>query len=169
MLRCEQRTSNRRSQLRLTRSFSSLSLVSKYALSRRPALLRITNEPYPCRTLPQPADLFEPLKRATPPYTTENWITEGGADHANFFITEIKSEADLIGPGAKPGTVATDLEQATGLERMEILGRMQGIDIFNMEPLDASRPGPCRPCCPEILPVARKSHKAVCTCFNEQE
>jgi cytochrome c oxidase subunit 5b len=37
--------------------------------------------------------------------------------------------------------VPTDLEQATGLERLEILGKMQGIDIFDMKPLDASRLG----------------------------
>jgi cytochrome c oxidase subunit 5b len=37
--------------------------------------------------------------------------------------------------------VPTDLEQATGLERLEILGKMQGIDIFDMKPLDASRKG----------------------------
>ncbi|TVY80965.1 Cytochrome c oxidase subunit [Lachnellula suecica] len=55
--------------------------------------------------------------------------------------TEIKSEADLIGPGAPVGTIPTDLEQATGLERLEILGKMQGIDIFDMKPLDASRKG----------------------------
>ena len=48
---------------------------------------------------------------------------------------------DLIGPGADPGTVPTDLEQATGLERLEVLGKMQGIDIFDMRPLDASRLG----------------------------
>jgi cytochrome c oxidase subunit 5b len=54
---------------------------------------------------------------------------------------EIKTEADLLPPGAKPGTVPTDLEQATGLERLEILGKMQGIDIFDMKPLDASRLG----------------------------
>ena len=55
--------------------------------------------------------------------------------------TEIKSESDLLPPGAAPGTVPTDLEQATGLERLEILGKMQGIDIFDMKPLDASRIG----------------------------
>jgi len=54
---------------------------------------------------------------------------------------EIKGEADLIGPGATVGTVPTDLEQATGLERFEILGKMQGIDVFDMKPLDASRKG----------------------------
>ena len=48
---------------------------------------------------------------------------------------------DLLPPGAKPGTVPTDLEQATGLERLELLGKMQGIDIFDMKPLDSSRKG----------------------------
>jgi len=55
--------------------------------------------------------------------------------------TEIKSVDDLIGPGATPGTIPTDVEQATGLERLEILGKMQGHDIFDMKPLDASRLG----------------------------
>jgi hypothetical protein len=54
---------------------------------------------------------------------------------------DIKSEEDLIPPGAAPGTVPTDVEQATGLERFEILGKMQGIDVFDMKPLDASRKG----------------------------
>lgn len=48
---------------------------------------------------------------------------------------------DLLPPGAAPGTVPTDLEQSTGLERLELLGKMQGIDIFDMKPLDASRRG----------------------------
>ncbi|CAL5870136.1 uncharacterized protein PFLUO_LOCUS4371 [Penicillium psychrofluorescens] len=54
---------------------------------------------------------------------------------------EIKNEDDLIAPGAKPGTVPTDISQATGLERLELIGKMQGIDIFDMRPLDASRKG----------------------------
>ena len=56
---------------------------------------------------------------------------------------EIKTEEDLLPPGGKPGTVPTDLEQSTGLERLEILGKTQGIDIFDMKPLDASRLGKC--------------------------
>lgn len=44
-------------------------------------------------------------------------------------------------PGAARGTIPTDLEQATGLERLEILGKMQGIDIFDMSPLPADRVG----------------------------
>jgi cytochrome c oxidase subunit 5b len=54
---------------------------------------------------------------------------------------EVKTEEDLLPPGGAPGTVPTDIEQATGLERLEILGKMQGIDIFDMKPLDASRKG----------------------------
>jgi len=54
---------------------------------------------------------------------------------------EIQTESDLIGPGAKPGEVPTDLDQATGLERLEILGKMEGIDIFHMKPFDTSRMG----------------------------
>ena len=54
---------------------------------------------------------------------------------------EIRTEEDLLGPGAAPGTVPTDLEQSTGLERLEILGKMEGIDVFDMRPLDSSRRG----------------------------
>ncbi|KAL8718177.1 MAG: hypothetical protein Q9225_004655 [Loekoesia sp. 1 TL-2023] len=54
---------------------------------------------------------------------------------------EVKTSKDLLPPGAAPGTIPTDLEQATGLERLEILGKMQGIDVFDMKPLDASRLG----------------------------
>lgn len=60
-------------------------------------------------------------------------------------IADIESEHDLLPPGAQPGTVPTDLEQATGLERLEILGKMQGVDIFDMRPLDSSRRGPLTP------------------------
>jgi cytochrome c oxidase subunit 5b len=67
--------------------------------------------------------------------------TEAARTRANNLETEIKSETDLIGPGAAPGTVPTDLEQATGLERLEILGKMQGIDIFDMSPLPSDRVG----------------------------
>ncbi|MCJ1317940.1 Cytochrome c oxidase subunit 4 [Xylographa vitiligo] len=54
---------------------------------------------------------------------------------------DVKTESDLLPPGGAVGTVPTDIEQATGLERLEILGKMQGVDIFDMKPLDASRKG----------------------------
>jgi len=47
----------------------------------------------------------------------------------------------LYGDGAKPGTVPTDLEQATGLERLQLLGEIEGIKVFDDSPLDSSRLG----------------------------
>jgi len=77
----------------------------------------LTAQPHPSSTSPKPKHLTK-----TP-------------------STEVKNEEDLIPPGAAPGTVPSDLEQATGLERLEILGKMQGIDVFDMKPLDSSRKG----------------------------
>ncbi|KAE9372275.1 subunit IV of cytochrome c oxidase, partial [Stipitochalara longipes BDJ] len=74
---------------------------------------------------------------------------------------EVKDETDLIGPGAAVGTVPTDLEQATGLERFEILGKMQGIDVFDMKPLDASRKGTLEN--PIIVKSAGDEQYAGCT------
>ena len=54
---------------------------------------------------------------------------------------EVKTTEDLLPPGAEPGTMPTDENQSTGLERLEILGKMQGVDVFDMRPLDASRKG----------------------------
>lgn len=66
-----------------------------------------------------------------------------GAMRANISVVwiDIKTTTDLLGEGAAPGTVPTDYEQATGLERLEILGKMEGVDVFDMKPLDASRLG----------------------------
>ncbi|RHZ74911.1 hypothetical protein CDV55_108314 [Aspergillus turcosus] len=76
---------------------------------------------------------------------------------------DIKDEEDLIPPGAKPGTVPTDVEQATGLERLELIGKMQGIDVFDMRPLDASRKGTLDN--PIIVKSAGDEQYAGCTGF----
>ncbi|KXG47169.1 Cytochrome c oxidase, subunit Vb [Penicillium griseofulvum] len=76
---------------------------------------------------------------------------------------EIKVEDDLFAPGAKPGTIPTDVEQATGLERLELIGKMQGIDIFDMRPLDASRKGSLED--PIIVNSAGDEQYAGCTGF----
>lgn len=47
----------------------------------------------------------------------------------------------LYGVGAPPGEMPSDEAQATGLARLELLGEMQGINVFDEEPLDASRLG----------------------------
>jgi len=47
----------------------------------------------------------------------------------------------LYGPGSPPGVVPTDFDQATGLERFELLGEIEGINVFDEGPLDSSRLG----------------------------
>ncbi|KAK4039399.1 cytochrome c oxidase subunit VB-domain-containing protein [Parachaetomium inaequale] len=76
---------------------------------------------------------------------------------------EVKTEEDLVGPGALPGTVPTDVEQATGLERLEILGKMEGVDVFDMRPLDASRRGTLED--PIMVRSAGEEQFAGCTGF----
>uniref|UniRef100_A0A0B7JVW2 Cytochrome c oxidase subunit 4, mitochondrial n=1 Tax=Bionectria ochroleuca TaxID=29856 RepID=A0A0B7JVW2_BIOOC len=78
-------------------------------------------------------------------------------------LKEVKGEDDLYGPGAQPGTVPTDLEQATGLERLEILGKMEGVDVFDMTPLDASRLGTLQD--PITVRSAGEEQFAGCTGF----
>ncbi|KUI62333.1 Cytochrome c oxidase subunit 4, mitochondrial [Cytospora mali] len=76
-------------------------------------------------------------------------------------LSDVKTIDDLVGPGAKPGTVPTDLEQATGIERLEILGKMEGVDIFDMRPLDASRKGTMKD--PILVRSAGDEQHAGCT------
>lgn len=47
----------------------------------------------------------------------------------------------IQGEGAKPGEVPTDETQSTGLERFELLGKLQGVDVFDMKPLQSDRVG----------------------------
>ncbi|CED84102.1 Cytochrome c oxidase, subunit Vb/COX4 [Phaffia rhodozyma] len=53
----------------------------------------------------------------------------------------VPAEGFLQGPGAKLGSVPTDLDQATGTERYELLGNMAGIDVFDMKPVLVDRMG----------------------------
>ncbi|KAJ8521885.1 hypothetical protein ONZ45_g1436 [Pleurotus djamor] len=47
----------------------------------------------------------------------------------------------LYGAGAKPGEVPSDFDQATGLERLQLLGDLEGVPVFDDKPLDSSRIG----------------------------
>ncbi|KAL0954890.1 hypothetical protein HGRIS_003823 [Hohenbuehelia grisea] len=47
----------------------------------------------------------------------------------------------LYGAGGKPGEIPSDLDQATGLERLQLLGDLEGVPVFDDKPLDASRLG----------------------------
>jgi cytochrome c oxidase subunit 5b len=47
----------------------------------------------------------------------------------------------LYGPGSKAGDVPTDELQATGLERLQLLGEMEGVSVFDTNPLESDRIG----------------------------
>ena len=47
----------------------------------------------------------------------------------------------IYGPGSAPGAVPTDEQQATGLERLQLLGKMEGVDVFNMKKPQATKKG----------------------------
>jgi hypothetical protein len=47
----------------------------------------------------------------------------------------------IYGVGAKPGEIPTDEAQSTGLDRVQVLGLLEGVDVFDLEPLDSSRIG----------------------------
>ncbi|GAA99723.1 uncharacterized protein L969DRAFT_77832 [Mixia osmundae IAM 14324] len=69
----------------------------------------------------------------------------------------------FVGEGAKPGTVPTDLEQSTGLERIELLGKLQGVDIFDMSPLKVEHMGTLKN--PIMVASLDKSRTVGCTGF----
>lgn len=47
----------------------------------------------------------------------------------------------LFGEGSKAGEVPTDINQSTGLDRLQTLGNLEGVEVFDLNPLDASRIG----------------------------
>ncbi|THH20739.1 hypothetical protein EW146_g694 [Bondarzewia mesenterica] len=47
----------------------------------------------------------------------------------------------IYGVGGKEGEVPTDEAQSTGLDRVQTLGLLEGIEVFDLNPLDASRIG----------------------------
>ncbi|KIP05831.1 hypothetical protein PHLGIDRAFT_19584 [Phlebiopsis gigantea 11061_1 CR5-6] len=50
-------------------------------------------------------------------------------------------EPALFPPGSKAGVVPTDEIHATGLERLQVLGELTGVKVFDYDPLDSSRIG----------------------------
>ncbi|KZS94220.1 cytochrome c oxidase, partial [Sistotremastrum niveocremeum HHB9708] len=69
----------------------------------------------------------------------------------------------LFGPGAKAGAVPSDLEQATGLERLQLLGQIEGVDVFGEGPLEVTRLG--TPSDPIVVPSLADERVVGCTGF----
>ncbi|KAG6883015.1 hypothetical protein C0993_008261 [Termitomyces sp. T159_Od127] len=65
------------------------------------------------------------------------------AFHSSLRVSETHGPAppQLFGTGGQAGEVPSDIEQATGLERLQLLGELQGIKVFDDAPLDCSRIG----------------------------
>ncbi|CDK27341.1 unnamed protein product [Kuraishia capsulata CBS 1993] len=104
--------------------------VQTVACSTNPLLSQMLRQSF---RFARPARLFSTstlLRQQTP----KVWKTATS-------ISEVVDKHDLVGPGAQPGTVPTDLEQATGLERFELLGKLEGVEVFDNIPLDSSRTG----------------------------
>lgn len=97
-----------------------------FALARRTPIRAVARRPFTSAVVLR-AEKVQPI-----PQTSSGKV---------IAYDEVKGEEDLLPPGAKPGTMPSDLDQATGLERLELLGKMSGADLFDMKPLDASRKG----------------------------
>ncbi|KAK7207877.1 cytochrome c oxidase polypeptide IV [Myxozyma melibiosi] len=78
---------------------------------------------------------------ATAVEADDHAAAEPPAPAVSMSIDEVESEMDLFGPGATKGKVPTNLEQATGLERLELLADMAGIDLFDQVTLPSDRKG----------------------------
>ncbi|GJJ08159.1 hypothetical protein Clacol_002367 [Clathrus columnatus] len=72
----------------------------------------------------------------------------------------------LYGEGAKAGTVPTDENQATGLERLQMLGQMEGIDIFLRKP-DFSKKGTMAS--PIMVPSLAETRIIGCTGYPPED
>jgi cytochrome c oxidase subunit 5b len=86
--------------------------------------------------------------RAARPLVARSALRSPASSSLRAFSTTLRASSDhgakppsIFGPGGKTGEVPTDFEQATGLERFELLGDMMGIDVFDETPLDSSRVG----------------------------
>jgi len=71
----------------------------------------------------------------------------------------------LVGPGAARGEVPSSLDQSTGLERMQLLGLLQDIDIFDSKPLMIDHLGTIED--PVWVPSLYPSRMIGCTGFPQ--
>ncbi|KAI9291274.1 COX5B-domain-containing protein [Neoconidiobolus thromboides FSU 785] len=60
-------------------------------------------------------------------------ICKGGDHHAPAPI--------IVGPGAKDGEVPSDIEQAAGLARIELLSEIEGREFFDLRPIEMTHLG----------------------------
>ena len=80
--------------------------------------------------------------------TTRAAVARPSSSFRSLSISAIRRSDDhhaaapsIYGVGAKPGEIPTDEAQSTGLDRVQVLGLLEGVDVFDLEPLDSSRIG----------------------------
>jgi cytochrome c oxidase subunit 5b len=83
----------------------------------------------------RPATLAARAVRPTARAFTGSAVRRSASEH------EQETHAALLPPGAPAGVVPTDELHATGLERLQVLGEMHGVKVFDYDPLDSSRIG----------------------------
>lgn len=80
-------------------------------------------------------------RQATRSFTTTRALLQAPKTTTAKALADVHGTESLIGQGAKEGTFPTDLEQATGLARLELLAKLEGVEFFDTKPLDSSRTG----------------------------
>lgn len=78
---------------------------------------------------------------ATRAFATSRVVLQKDVVKTAASLADVHGQDSLIGPGAKDGSVPTELDQATGLARLELLGKLEGIEVFDLKPLESSRIG----------------------------
>ncbi|KAJ7756464.1 cytochrome c oxidase subunit VB-domain-containing protein [Mycena maculata] len=86
------------------------------------------------------------INAARPALVGRAALRSSASSSLRAFSTTLRVSSDakppsIFGPGGKTGEVPTDFEQATGLERFELLGEMEGVDVFDESPLESGRVG----------------------------
>lgn len=79
------------------------------------------------------------------------------------FISKSYTKKDTLPSKPVEGRIPTILEQATGIEKFELLKKIAGEEAFDLEPLDASRMGTLKD--PIIVKSLEKTRLIGCTGF----
>ena len=91
--------------------------------------------------------MFQNVVRAARPAILARSSLKPSTSTLRAFSTTLRNQSggppppQLYGDGGKAGSVPSDVEQATGLERLQLMGEMEGIKVFDDGPLDSSRIG----------------------------
>ena len=108
--------------------------------------LTVGSQPTSTQSL-QPAMFQKVVRAARPALLATRSSLKPSTSTLRAFSTTFRIQSggppppQLYGDGGKAGSVPTDVEQATGLERLQLMGEMEGISVFDDSPLDSSRIG----------------------------